>query len=176
MLSSSMIKEEVDVIIESIVNTRLEEARQRLAHLNPQVSSEYGKGALLALNGIVNVVENKTPDKMADPDKILRAVDRIPKVEMTDDLDGSQADTTVSFAVDGSAYEIDLSKRNAAAMRKTFGRYIEHARKAGRREGERTVSWTMPPHATLPRPGRSRPRRFPSQGRSVRSWRDQSRG
>jgi hypothetical protein len=53
-------------------------------------------------------------------------------VEMTDDLDGSQADTTVSFAVDGTAYEIDLSKRNAAAMRRTFDRYIEHARKAGR--------------------------------------------
>ena len=53
-------------------------------------------------------------------------------VEMTDDLDGSQADTTVSFAIDGNAYEIDLSKRNAAAMRRTFDRYIEHARKAGR--------------------------------------------
>jgi hypothetical protein len=53
-------------------------------------------------------------------------------VEMTDDLDGSQADTTVSFAVDGTAYEIDLSKRNAAAMRRTLARYIEHARKAGR--------------------------------------------
>ena len=53
-------------------------------------------------------------------------------VEMTDDLDGSQADMTVSFAVDGTTYEIDLSKRNAAAMRKTFDRYIEHGRKAGR--------------------------------------------
>jgi hypothetical protein len=53
-------------------------------------------------------------------------------VEMTDDLDGSQADTTVSFAVDGTAYEIDLSKRNAAAMRRTFERYVGHARKAGR--------------------------------------------
>jgi nucleoid-associated protein Lsr2 len=53
-------------------------------------------------------------------------------VEMTDDLDGSTADVTVAFAVDGTAYEIDLSKRNAAAMRRAFGRYIEHARKAGR--------------------------------------------
>ena len=53
-------------------------------------------------------------------------------VEMTDDLDGSQADTTVRFAVDGTAYEIDLSKRNAAAMRRTFDRYIENARKASR--------------------------------------------
>jgi len=53
-------------------------------------------------------------------------------VEMTDDLDGSQADTTVRFAIDGTTYEIDLSKRNAAAMRRTFDRYVEHARRAGR--------------------------------------------
>lgn len=59
-------------------------------------------------------------------------------VEMTDDLDGSPADVTVVFAVDGTAYEIDLSKRNAAAMRRAFDRYIEHARKAGRgRRGSR---------------------------------------
>ena len=58
-------------------------------------------------------------------------------VEMTDDLDGSQADTTVRFAVDGTAYEIDLSKKNAAKIRRDFGRYIEHARRAtsGRRPG-----------------------------------------
>jgi hypothetical protein len=53
-------------------------------------------------------------------------------VEMTDDLDGSPADTTVRFAVDGMAYEIDLSKRNAAAMRRAFDRYVEHARKVSR--------------------------------------------
>ena len=53
-------------------------------------------------------------------------------VEMTDDLDGSQADTTVRFAVDGTAYEIDLSKKNAAKMRQDFGHYIEHARRTTR--------------------------------------------
>jgi len=84
MLTSSMIKEEVDVIIESLIHTKLEDARQRLTHMAPQVSSEYGKGALLAINGIINVMENRTPDKMADSDKILRAVERLPKVEMVD--------------------------------------------------------------------------------------------
>jgi hypothetical protein len=34
-------------------------------------------------------------------------------VEMTDDLDGSAANTTVRFAVDGTAYEIDLSKERS---------------------------------------------------------------
>jgi hypothetical protein len=87
MLSASMLKEEVELVLDSIVRSKLEEARQRLAHLAPQVSSEYGKGALLALNGIVNVTENKTPEKMADSDKILRAVENIPKVQMMDDLD-----------------------------------------------------------------------------------------
>lgn len=98
MLSSSMIKEEVDVIVESLANTKLEEARQRLTHLAPQVSSEYGRGALLALNGIVNVTENKTPDKMADREKILRAVDRLPKVEMVDDFDKGYLQTLGKWA------------------------------------------------------------------------------
>jgi hypothetical protein len=98
MLSSGMIKEEVDVIIESIVHTKLEDARQRLAHMAPQVSSEYGKGALLALNGIVNVTENRTPDKMADNAKILRVVDRLPKIEMIDDLDKGYLQTMGKWA------------------------------------------------------------------------------
>lgn len=98
LLSSSMIKEEVDEIIESLVHTKLEDARQRLAHLAPQVSSEYGKGALLALNGIVNVTENRTPDKMSDADKILRAVDRLPKIQMTDDLDRGYLQTMGKWA------------------------------------------------------------------------------
>ena len=98
MLSSSMIKEEVDEIIESLVHTKLEDARQRLAHMAPKVTSEYGKGALLALNGIVNVTENRTPDKMADADKILRAVERLPKIQMMDDLDKGYLQTLGKWA------------------------------------------------------------------------------
>ena len=98
MLTSSMIKEEVDVIIESLLHTKLEDARQRLTHMAPQVSSEYGKGALLAINGIINVMENRTPDKMADSDKILRAVERLPKIEMTDDLDKGYLQTLGKWA------------------------------------------------------------------------------
>jgi hypothetical protein len=98
MLSSSMIKEEVDVIIESLVHTKLEDARQRLTHMTPQVSSEYGKGAILAVSGIINVLENRTPDKMADADKILRAVERLPKIEMIDDLDKGYLQTLGKWA------------------------------------------------------------------------------
>ena len=87
MLSSGMLREEVDSIVELVARGETDEARQKLNLLLPQVSSEYGRGAALALNGILNVLENKSPDKMADREKVLRASDRIPKVQILDDLD-----------------------------------------------------------------------------------------
>jgi hypothetical protein len=53
-------------------------------------------------------------------------------VELEDDLDGGPADETVRFGVDGSEYEIDLSKKNAVAFRRKLAPFIDHARKAGR--------------------------------------------
>lgn len=47
----------------------------------------------------------------------------------TDDLDGSNAATTISFGYDGANYEIDLSKANAKAFNKAMARYVGHARK-----------------------------------------------
>ena len=59
---------------------------------------------------------------------------------LVDDLDGSEAAATVSFALDGKAYEIDLSKRNASAMRKLLARYIDAARSTERPRGARSSS------------------------------------
>ena len=53
-------------------------------------------------------------------------------VALEDDLDGGPADETVRFAFGGADYEIDLSKKNAAAFRKQLAPFVEHARKAGR--------------------------------------------
>ena len=39
-------------------------------------------------------------------------------VSITDDLDGSEADETITFALDGTSYEIDLNEKNAAAIKK----------------------------------------------------------
>ena len=58
-------------------------------------------------------------------------------VTMTDDLDGSKADRTVTFAVDGNSYEIDLSKRNASAFEKALAPYIQAARKVKAPRGRR---------------------------------------
>ena len=51
-------------------------------------------------------------------------------VKLIDDLDGTNADETLVFALDGKTYELDLSKRNAAALRKVLQPYLEAARSA----------------------------------------------
>lgn len=55
------------------------------------------------------------------------------QVILSDDLDENlPADETVSFALDGTSYEIDLAEKNAQELRDAFARYISAARKVGR--------------------------------------------
>ena len=53
-------------------------------------------------------------------------------VALEDDLDGGPADETVRFAIGGTEYEIDLSKKNARALRRRLAPFTGHAHKAGR--------------------------------------------
>ena len=58
-------------------------------------------------------------------------------VALEDDLSGGPAQETVRFGVGGADYEIDLSRKNAAAFRRQLAPFIEHARKAGRAQSRR---------------------------------------
>jgi Lsr2 len=55
-----------------------------------------------------------------------------------DDIDGSEADGTVRFGLDGTAYEIDLSKKHADELARVIRPYIDVARKvpAARRSAQ----------------------------------------
>lgn len=58
-------------------------------------------------------------------------------VQLIDDIDGKPAKETVTFSLDGVAYEIDLNTKNADKLRRTFTPYVEKARKTGtRRPGQ----------------------------------------
>jgi hypothetical protein len=50
---------------------------------------------------------------------------------LLDDLDGSPADETVRFGLDGRSYEIDLSTKNGEKLRKALAPYLDKARVAG---------------------------------------------
>lgn len=54
------------------------------------------------------------------------------QILLEDDLDGSDASETVSFAMDGVTYEIDLNDSNAAKLRADLGPFILKARRSGR--------------------------------------------
>ena len=48
-----------------------------------------------------------------------------------DDIDGSDAEGTVRFGLDGTDYEIDLNAEHAQALRDALARYISAARRIG---------------------------------------------
>jgi hypothetical protein len=56
-------------------------------------------------------------------------------VQLVDDLDGTAADdiSTVSFALDGVSYEIDLTEANAEKLRSGLEEFVNSARRTGGR-------------------------------------------
>lgn len=54
-------------------------------------------------------------------------------VTLIDDLDGkSEATQTVTFALDGVGYEIDLSDKNADKLRGALSKYVDAGRRVGK--------------------------------------------
>lgn len=65
-------------------------------------------------------------------------------VQLIDDLDDGVADETVSFALDGTTYEIDLSDKNAAKLRDAMAQYVAHGRRASRSGGRSSSAGRRP--------------------------------
>jgi hypothetical protein len=63
--------------------------------------------------------KRKTENEMAQKVNVL----------LVDDIDGSDADETVQFGLDGTRYEIDLNSGHAGKLREELKRYVKAARK-----------------------------------------------
>lgn len=64
-------------------------------------------------------------------------------IVLEDDIDGGDATETVMFGLDGIAYEIDLSDKNAARLRDALTKYVASARRTtprARRASRRSTS------------------------------------
>ena len=93
-------------------------------------------------------------------ERIKRKVPYVARTVLTllhDDIDGSKASETITFGLDGVTYEIDLSARNAARLRKTLAPFEAAARRAGGRSTRRastparsTARTTQPTSAETP--------------------------
>jgi hypothetical protein len=82
-------------------------------------------------------------------------------VSLVDDLNGSQADETVSFGLDGKNYEIDLSTTNAEKLRQSLENFVAAARRSG---GTRRAS-TAGSTGSARRPSADR-----EQNQAIREW------
>ncbi len=83
-------------------------------------------------------------------------------VQLTDDIDGSEASESVSFSLDGTSYVIDLSEGNAAALREVLAPYVAAARRDSGRARRGNVT-----HISSGRRGRSTGDVDP---KTVRAW------
>ena len=79
-------------------------------------------------------------------------------VTLVDDLDGSQAEEQVTFAVDGRSYEIDLSKANGTRLRDALAPFISAARRTGGRRASAAATPT------------ARPSTDREQNQAIREW------
>lgn len=61
-------------------------------------------------------------------------------VVLEDDLDGSEATQTLSFAVDGVEYEIDVNDEHAEQIRNAFAPWVSAARRVGGRKNTRSAA------------------------------------
>jgi hypothetical protein len=59
--------------------------------------------------------------------------------QFVDDIDGSEAERTFSFAVDGTHYEIDLSSENIQEFNEAIAGFVESARKVKAKSDGRRV-------------------------------------
>ncbi|WP_104141231.1 Lsr2 family protein [Arthrobacter sp. ZGTC131] len=60
-------------------------------------------------------------------------------VLLEDDIDGSEANETISFALDGSEYEIDLNEGHARELREALARFASAGRKVAGGRGRPAV-------------------------------------
>ena len=88
-------------------------------------------------------------------------------VFIVDDLDGSEGAESLSFALDGASYEIDLSEKNADKLREALANYVASARRVdgGRRGPGRPKAVKA---AKGPRGSRTAPDR--EQTAAIREW------
>jgi hypothetical protein len=81
-------------------------------------------------------------------------------VTLVDDLDGSEAEETVEFGLDGVTYQIDLSNNNAGVLRDAVSEYVAHARHEGGRKRSAARAGGRPQPASADR----------DQNQAIREW------
>ena len=90
-----------------------------------------GQGCERSQHRGVNARVSYRPARQMKPVRKGSSVAQKIQTVFIDDLDGSEAEGTVRFGLDGEQYEIDLNAGHARALRDALARYVQAARRAG---------------------------------------------
>lgn len=102
----------------------------------PYVRIAHVSRVLVLLNvsqGFVFSGEKRFPFRVLNFSMKGNPVAQKVQVLLVDDLDGGEADETVTFALDGKTYEIDLTTSNADKLRGLLEPYARSGRRTGGR-------------------------------------------
>lgn len=86
-------------------------------------------------------------------------------VTISDDIDGGEAAETVTFALDGKSYEIDLNAANAKKLRKSLAPFVAAGRRRSRSGKTFKTTSIAPDPAVVRAWARSHGHNVPPRGR-----------
>jgi hypothetical protein len=92
----------------------------------------FRRTAVLHITGDGETAERRRPPALTLSMKGNPVAQKV-QVLLVDDLDGGEADETVTFALDGKTYEIDLTTANADKLRSLLDPYVKGGRRTGGR-------------------------------------------
>lgn len=95
------------------------------------------------------------------------------QVILIDDIDGSEAEETVEFGIDGASYQIDLNTTNAAAIREALEPFVQAGhRVSGSRKRRSAKSAPASDAAQIREWARANGHTVPDRGRIPAAVRD----
>ena len=100
MLTSRIVQESIASILDSLRKSNLEEAKQRIQALIPEVKSDRQRGELLAAAGIYSSMAKAKEGTMQtwDAARIERAAKSITVSQLADEFDMGYAETLLNYA------------------------------------------------------------------------------
>ena len=100
MLTSRIMQESIASILDFLKRSNLEEAKQRIQSLMPEVKSERQRGELLAAAGIYSSMAKAKEGTMQtwDSARIERAAKSITASQLADEFDMGYAETLLNYA------------------------------------------------------------------------------
>ena len=100
MLTTKVVQESIASILDSLRQSNLEEAKQKIQALMPEVKSDRQRGELLAAAGIYSSMAKAKEGTMRtwDAGRIERAAKSITASQLSDEFDMGYAETLLNYA------------------------------------------------------------------------------